>query len=97
MGDDAFVVEDDWVDVQDGCEQQVDAGTIPNQYGTWWYGRNSWCPGKEVQISRFDLDGLVTPGSSIQFDHETYGPNERDLNGGGGERIEVQSWMVVYE
>ncbi len=97
VGDDAFVVEDDWVDVQDGCEQQVDAGTIPNQYGTWWYGRNSWCPGKEVQISRFDLDGLVTPGSSIQFDHETYGPNERDLNGGGGERVEVQSWMVVYE
>ncbi|MCO4743629.1 MAG: hypothetical protein KC912_02495 [Proteobacteria bacterium] len=92
-----FVIEDDWVDVNDGCEQQVDMGTVPNQYGTWWYGRNGWCPGKEVPVVRNDLDGIANPGSTVTFDHETYGPNGIDLNGGNGERIEFDSWLVVYE
>lgn len=97
VGGTEIVIEDDWVDVADGCEQQVDAGTVPNQYGTWWYGRNGWCPGKEVPVQRFDISAEATPGSTVRFDHETYGPNGIDLNGGNGERIEVESWMVVYE
>lgn len=97
VGSQEIVIEDPWVDVQDGCEQQVDSGTVPNQYGTWWYGRNGWCPGKEVAVQRFDISEEASPGSTVTFDHETYGPGGVDLNGGGGERIEVESWMVVYE
>lgn len=92
-----IVVEDPWVDENDGCEQQVDFGTVPNQYGTWWYGRNGWCPGKEVPVTRFDITTDAPAGTTVTFDHETFGPNGQVLNGGGGERIEVESWMVVYE
>ena len=91
-----FVIEDEWVDVQDGCEQQVDEGTVPNQYGTWWYGRNGWCPGKEVAVERQDITSLVTAGTTATFDHETFGPNGDPTAGGTG-RIEVESWMAVYE
>ncbi len=28
-----------------GCMDQIDSGTVPNQYGTWYLGRGGWCPG----------------------------------------------------
>ncbi|TNE85418.1 MAG: hypothetical protein EP330_25370 [Deltaproteobacteria bacterium] len=97
VGGEEVVIEDPWVDVANGCEQQVSEGTVPNQYGTWWYGRNGWCPGKEVPVQRFDITASVSPGSAATFEHATFGPGGMNLNGGSGERIEVESWMVVYE
>lgn len=62
----AYRLEHPEAGTRDDCMAQVDEGTIPNQYGTWWYGRNGWCPGKEVPVRSFDLG--VTPGANVSLD-----------------------------
>ncbi len=42
---------------------QVPNGTVPNQHGTWLYGRAGWCPGGAVQPWLVDVTGeLRRPG-----------------------------------
>lgn len=31
-----------------GCAERVDTGVVPNEYGTWLYGRDGWCDGRNV-------------------------------------------------
>lgn len=77
------------------CQNQVDQGTVPNQYGTWWYGRSGWCPGKEVLIERHDVTGAVTPGQTAEIRYAGY---FRDAPySGGGANIVMTSWLVIYE
>jgi hypothetical protein len=49
----------------EGCMDQVAEGTIPNQYGTWWYGRAGWCPGKEVPTVTHDITDSVESGDNV--------------------------------
>ena len=37
-------------------------GTIPNQYGTWGYGRAGWCPGQDVRPWITDITDYVSIG-----------------------------------
>jgi hypothetical protein len=97
-----FGFDGEWVELsyplagtERGCEDAVGDGTVPNQFGTWWFGRNGWCPGKEVPVERTDVTHLVSPGSSTTVDFEV-------LRNGvevtlGGARAEVESWLVFYE
>ncbi|XP_069769783.1 uncharacterized protein [Narcine bancroftii] len=31
-----------------GCANKVSEGVVPNEHGTWLYGRNGWCDGQNV-------------------------------------------------
>jgi len=78
----------------DDCQEQVVEGTVPNQYGTWWYGRSGWCPGKEVQMIRTDVTSQVTPGQTATITYQGYDngaayPSE-------GASIVMSSWAVIY-
>ncbi len=75
------------------CMERVDEGTVPNQYGTWWYGRAGWCPGKEVPTVMVDVTDQVTPGqtASIQYAGLTPQGNAYD----GSATIRMRSWLVV--
>lgn len=42
-----------------GCLEQVGSGVVPNQGGTWVYGRNGWCPGNAVPLTVVDLSADV--------------------------------------
>ncbi len=75
-----------------GCMEQVNDGTVPNQYGTWWYGRNGWCPGKEVEHVTIDITSEVTIGGTNTFDYEAFW--EGDLYEGGGGNLLLTSWLV---
>ncbi len=55
---------------QSGCAKTVGEGTVPNQGGTWWFGRGGWCPGREVVPYRQDLTSLVTPGAQSSMVYE---------------------------
>jgi hypothetical protein len=81
--------------VQYGCMEQVSEGTIPNQYGTWWYGRSNWCPGREVQLKTIDITDQVTAGETATFSYAGF------FNGGaysgGGASIRLKSWLVISE
>ena len=52
-------------DPQLGCADEVDTGVTPNEYGTWLYGRNGWCNGREVVPWVVDLsDDIGLAGES---------------------------------
>ncbi len=43
-----------------GCAKQTSTGVVPNEFGTWLYGRDGWCNGRDVFLWRsdpIDLDG----------------------------------------
>ena len=75
------------------CMDKVSEGTVPNQYGTWWYGRSGWCPGKEVLFVTSDITESVTPGTDATVEYAGY------RNGvpytAGGASIVMTSWLIV--
>lgn len=53
-----------------GCMTKVDQGVLPNQYGTWPYGRAGWCPGWDVKPWVVDVSAQVTPGSEVEVSYK---------------------------
>ncbi len=79
---------------ESGCAETVSQGTVPNQPGTWWFGRGGWCPGLEVAPFVVDVTDQVTPGetATITYHAKLQGG---DLIDGAG-RIEHNSWLVFH-
>ena len=77
-----------------GCWEQVDQGTVPNQYGTWWFGRSNWCPGREVEVKTIDITDQVNLGATNEFVYEgdLYGSAFTD----GGATIRLDSWITIH-
>ena len=83
-----------------GCFEQVKDGVVPNQSGTWVYGRNNWCPGSGVKLWNADLSGAaagVGPHTLTYkalvdgVDHvSVLDGAERDAS------IHMTSWLVYY-
>ena len=38
-----------------GCADRVPEGVVPNEHGTWLYGRDGWCDGQQVNPWVFDI------------------------------------------
>ncbi len=78
-----------------GCMPQVDHGMVPNQGGTWWYGRGGWCPGQQVEPHVFDVTADVTPGETavIEYSGSYLGNTPPDSAG----NIVMSSYLVIYE
>jgi hypothetical protein len=55
----------------DGCADRVNEGVVPNQHGTWYYGRGGWCPGLDVAPHSFDVTGNVTSGAMNELRYTT--------------------------
>ena len=81
--------------IDDECANRVVDGVVPNQAGTWWFGRGGWCPGQRVDPFVVDVTGDLSVGSSVAVSYAaTQGGNEpRDGQG----NIKHSSWLVVYE
>lgn len=45
-------------------------GTIPNQYGTWGYGRAGWCPGQNIKPFITDITNHVILGDENIIDYD---------------------------
>lgn len=80
---------------QFGCMDEVGQGTVPNQYGTWWYGRSGWCPGREVQVSRWDVSADAILGGENVITYEGFYEGEPFPYDGAN--IVMTSWLTVYE
>ena len=51
-----------------GCRDRIDEGVVPNQFGTWPYGRGGWCPGLDVAPWVVDVtDALVSGENTISY------------------------------
>ncbi len=82
-----------------GCMEQVEDGTVANQYGTWIYGRGGWCPGLDVKPWTVDItNDLVSGENTIEyrglFNGTTYDPVFN--NDGYHPEIKMTSWLVFY-
>ena len=49
--------------------EMIGEGTIPNQYGTWGYGRAGWCPGLDVDLNVSDITEYVLAGEENIIDY----------------------------
>ncbi len=80
-----------------GCMDQVADGVVPNQGGTWVYGRGGWCPGLEVEPWVEDLSTGITFGAENTLSYRgLLDGAERTIESTDG-RIEVTSYAVVHE
>lgn len=77
-----------------GCMDQAATGTIPNQYGTWWYGRNGWCPGREVELARTDITADARLGQTNSFEYDALFGGEEYKNGA---TTVLEAWVAVYK
>jgi peptide-N-glycosidase F-like protein len=79
----------------EGCVGEIEKGMVPNQGGTWWYGRGGWCPGQQVDPWVEDVTADVTPGATATVSYRgLLNGNEPPDNAGN---IVMTSYLVVYE
>ena len=84
-----------------GCADQVAIGTVPNQSGTWVYGRAGWCPGMEVPVWRVDFTADVDVSGSNTLEYiglvrgEIYYPSY--TSGTFRPRVDMRSYLVYYQ
>lgn len=60
-------------DAATGCAETVDAGTTPSEFGTWLYGRDGWCNGRDVipwvvDVSADVLRGGANTSATLTYD-----------------------------
>lgn len=77
------------------CLQRVTAGVVPNQHGTWYFGRGGWCPGQDVAPWVVDVTDEVTKGQMNTISYRTEF-NNAPLTSRLG-RIVLSSWLVVWK
>lgn len=88
-----------------GCLERIDEGVVPNQAGTWIYGRGGWCPGQDVPPWRADITADVHSGPGNQLTYrgllagKPYVPRRAEgtaPDAGLDDRIDMSSWLVFY-
>ena len=65
-----------------GCAKTVLGGSIPNEHGTWLYGRGGWCDGRQVDPWVIDVTDDVRNGAD----------GVEDLNDGGRKS---NGWLAI--
>lgn len=56
-----------------GCTRQVPQGAMPNEHGTWYYGRNGWCDGR-VSLHTFSPSQTgVATSNTLPLQHSWSG------------------------
>jgi peptide-N-glycosidase F-like protein len=78
----------------DGCIAELEHGMVPNQPGTWWFGRGGWCPGQQVDPWVVDVTADVTPGQTAQITYQGMYAGGTPPDGSGN--IVMTSYLVVY-
>lgn len=84
-----------------GCFDKVAEGVVPNQWGSWPFGRAGWCPGQDVKPWITDVsDALVSGQNTLTYRGLFRGDDYVPRPGGGGDyqpHVRVASWLVTYE
>lgn len=84
-----------------GCFNLVSEGTVPNQSGSWPFGRAGWCPGQDVKLINIDITKSVLKGKTNKFNYsaflnsEIYIPVVTDSSGYRAE-IPLTSYVIIW-
>ena len=84
--------------------EAIAAGTIPNQYGTWGYGRAGWCPGQDVTPHIVDIteniiigeENIIDYGACRVSGNNCYTPPTCPGNGCYCAEIAMSSYIIIY-
>ena len=90
-----FAKTHDMVGDQMGCVTQIENGMVPNQGGTWWFGRGGWCPGQQVDPFIGDATEAAPAGSTATITYTAKLNGQAVPDGSGNMRL--SSWLVIYE
>ncbi|MEE2830650.1 MAG: peptide-N-glycosidase F-related protein [Myxococcota bacterium] len=96
VGTSSYTESHDTVGDNMGCVSETDNGMVPNQGGTWWFGRGGWCPGQQVEPTVFDVTEDVEPGSTATVSYRALLSGSDSIPDGSG-NIVLSSYLVVYE
>ncbi len=78
-----------------GCANDVAKGVVPNQLGTWYFGRGGWCPGQDVVPGVVDVTSSVKLGQVNTLSYKTtYAGQAVDVARGN---IVLSSYLVVWQ
>lgn len=96
-----FEIDFNKAGTSDGCFEKVKNGVVPNQYGSWPYGRAGWCPGQDVKLIEIDItEALVSGENTFSYaaylDGKVYEPVVTDENGYRAE-IYLSSFLALYK
>lgn len=80
-----------------GCAERVREGVVPNEHGTWLYGRDGWCDGQEVVPWVIDILEQVTLGrnNTITY-HGWFNGTDPNPSRDPGQ-ILMYSYLVYYK
>ena len=84
--------------------EAISNGTIPNQYGTWGYGRAGWCPGQDVAPYIVEITNDVVMGEENIIDYDAcrvsggacLSPPSCPGNGCYCAEIAMSSYIIIY-
>ncbi|KXZ53253.1 hypothetical protein GPECTOR_7g1147 [Gonium pectorale] len=85
-----------------GCADAVLYGSVPNQHGTWFYGRGGWCDGAAVEpwAEEVDVGHVLRPeyGNNTVWYKGLYGGSDPEdpPEGFTAGYIMMQSLLVFY-
>ncbi|MCB9532670.1 MAG: hypothetical protein H6700_12955 [Myxococcales bacterium] len=91
----SFYREHPMVGNQHSCMEQIEQGAVPNQWGTWWFGRGGWCPGMQVDPFVVDITDLAPAGTVADVDY--FGWFEGRTPPANSGNIALTSFVTVYE
>ncbi|NVB36622.1 hypothetical protein G6O69_02175 [Pseudenhygromyxa sp. WMMC2535] len=77
------------------CAEWVEQGVTPNQGGTWFYDRSSWCPGWVTEEWREDVTDAVLFGEQNTVDYTSWYSTATDSPPPGG-TMNMRVELVFY-
>uniref|UniRef100_A0A672S712 Uncharacterized LOC107592527 n=1 Tax=Sinocyclocheilus grahami TaxID=75366 RepID=A0A672S712_SINGR len=80
-----------------GCAMRVSEGAVPNEHGTWLYGRGGWCDGLQVDPWRTDITSQLDMSgtNSVLYFGLFEGRNPDPKTNPG--YIIMYSFLVIYK
>lgn len=78
-----------------GCAERVDQGVVPNQHGTWYFGRGGWCPGLDVRPVVIDVTSELRAGAENELTYSATVDGRAISSMAGYGNIVLTSYLVL--
>lgn len=79
-----------------GCADRVPEGVVPNEHGTWLYGRDGWCDGQEVFPWVVDITSALQPSNNTIEYFGWFNNTDPNPTSNPGQII-MYSYLVYYK